>query len=217
VRVRLIGRPGVYAALAAIAVALTERRPLDMTLRALETVMPTPGRLEPVALPGGAYLLRDDYKAPAETIEAALDVLAEIPATRRLAVLGAVSEPRGSQRAVYRQLGMRLGRIAVRAVLVGFDDVRSYRSGARAAGMPADRLTDVGPSVHRAAAAIGADLRPGDVVLVKGRDTQRLDRVGLLLAGRVVRCERVECHIRIVRCEQCSLLEAPPRGTGVTR
>jgi UDP-N-acetylmuramyl pentapeptide synthase len=207
VRVGLIGRPGVYAALAAVAVALTEGRPLDVTLRALETVTPAPGRLEPVALPGGAYLLRDEFKAPAETIEAALDVLAAIPAVRRLAVLGSVSEPTGPARAVYRRLGMRLGRIASRAVLIGADDVRSYRSGARATGMPDDALTVIGPSVHRAAAAIAADLRPGDVVLVKGRDTQRLDRVSLLLAGRAVRCERVECHIRLIRCHVCPLLE----------
>jgi UDP-N-acetylmuramoyl-tripeptide--D-alanyl-D-alanine ligase len=217
VRVRLFGRLGVYAVLAAAAVALAEGYPLDRALSALATLPPTPGRLQPVALPGGAHLLRDDFKSPAETIETALDVLAEIPAARRLVVLGAVSEPRGSQRALYREIGMRLGRIATRAVLVGFDDVRSYRPGTRAAGMPADAVIDVGPSVHRAAAAIAADLRPGDVVLVKGRDTQRLERVGLLLAGHSVRCERVECHIRLVRCEQCPLLDRAPRGPAVTR
>ena len=213
VRVRLVGRPGVYAALAAAAVAVAEGRPLDLALRALGQLAPTPGRLDPVALPGGAYLLRDDYKSPAETIDAALDLLAEIPAARRLAVLGAVSEPMGPPRPLYRRLGMRLGRIASRAVFVGFDDVRSYRAGARAAGMPADALVDAGRSVHRAAAAIARDLRPGDVVLVKGRDTQKLDRVSLLLQGRTVCCARVECHVRLIRCDQCPLLE---RGPAVT-
>jgi UDP-N-acetylmuramoyl-tripeptide--D-alanyl-D-alanine ligase len=206
VRVRLIGKPGVYAALAAITVALAEEYPLETALRALETVTPTPGRLEPVALPGGAYLLRDEVKSPAETIEAALDVLAQVPAARRLVVLGAVAEPMGPQGPLYRRLGEQLGRIATRAVLVGLTDIRTYRAGARAVGMPASALIHVGPSVHRAAAAIAAGLGPGDVVLVKGRDVQRLDRVGLILAGRAVRCARVECHLRLVRCGECALL-----------
>jgi UDP-N-acetylmuramyl pentapeptide synthase len=206
VRVRLIGRPGVYAALAGIAVAVTEGRPLDAALEGLAAIAPTPGRLEPVALPGGAYLLRDDYKSPAETIEAALEVLGQIPAGRRLVVLGAVGEPMGPQRQVYRRLGRQLAAVATRAVLVGAGDMRSYGAGAREAGMAKDAVISVGSSVHRAAAAIAADLRPGDVVLIKGRDTQRLDRVALLLAGRIVRCQRVECQIRLLRCARCALL-----------
>jgi UDP-N-acetylmuramoyl-tripeptide--D-alanyl-D-alanine ligase len=206
VRVRLIGTPGVHAALAAIAVALAEEYPLDRALPALEAVAPTPGRLQPVALPGGAYLLRDEVKSPAETIEAALDVLGTIPAARRLVILGEVTEPLGPQGPIYRGLGTQLARIATRVVLVGSTVVHAYRAGARAAGMPAARLVHVGPSVHRAAAAIAADLGPGDVVLLKGRDVQRLDRVGLILCGRTVRCERVECHLRLVRCGDCALL-----------
>jgi UDP-N-acetylmuramyl pentapeptide synthase len=208
--VRLIGGPGVYAVVAAVAVALAEGCPLDPVLRALETLAPTPGRLEPVALPGGAYLLQDEFKAPAETIEAALDVLGEIPAARRLVVLGEVSDPMGEPRPLYGRLGERLGRVASRAVLVGLDDVRSYGTGARAAGMPPDALVDAGPSVHRAAAAIAADLRPGDAVLIKGRNPQRLERVGLLLQGRTVRCMRVECHMHLIRCARCPLLERGP-------
>jgi hypothetical protein len=72
--------------------------------------------------------------------------------------------------------------------------------------MPADAVVDVAASVHRAAAEIAADLGPGDVVLIKGRDTQRLDRVALLLAGRVVRCRLMECNINLVRCDECDLL-----------
>jgi UDP-N-acetylmuramoyl-tripeptide--D-alanyl-D-alanine ligase len=216
VRVRLIGRPGVFAILAAAAVAVAEDRPLDGALRALEALAPTPGRLEPVALPTGAHLLRDDYKSPAETIEAALEVLSEIPAARRLVVLGDVSEPLGPPRAIYERIGARLARVATRAVLVGGSDLRSYRAGARAGGLAPEAIRSVGRSVREAAAAIAADLRPGDVVLIKGRDSQRLDRVALLLQGRVVRCELVECNLPLVRCERCPMLERGPGRPALT-
>jgi UDP-N-acetylmuramoyl-tripeptide--D-alanyl-D-alanine ligase len=156
---------------------------------------------------GGAHLLRDDYKAPAETIEAALEVLGEIPAGRRLVALGDVSEPLGPARAIYEGIGRSLARVATRAVLVGGTDVRSYRVGATAARMAADAVLSVGRSVHAAAAAIASDLRPEDVVLVKGRDSQRLDRVALLLEGRPVRCELVECNLRLVQCERCPMFD----------
>ena len=48
--------------------------------------------MQPVALPNGACLLRDENKSALETIDAALDVLAQIPA-RRIVVLGEISEP----------------------------------------------------------------------------------------------------------------------------
>jgi len=86
VRTRLIGRPMIYPVLAAVAVALSQERPLDRVLPALEGLEPTPGRLQPVALHNGAFLLRDDFKSAQETIEAALDVLENIPAPRRIVV-----------------------------------------------------------------------------------------------------------------------------------
>lgn len=62
VAVRLISRQMVYAALAALAVALTEGVALDVALSRLAALPPTPGRMEPVHLPNGAIVLRDDYK-----------------------------------------------------------------------------------------------------------------------------------------------------------
>ena len=96
-RIRLIGRHMVYPILAAVAVALSEGFRLEQILPALEALPPTPGRLQPMRLASGAYVLRDDYKSTLETIEAALDVFSQIPAHRRIVVLGEVSEPPGSQ------------------------------------------------------------------------------------------------------------------------
>ncbi|MBP1700438.1 MAG: Mur ligase, partial [Deltaproteobacteria bacterium] len=60
VTIRLIGPPMVYPILAAIATGLAEGYSLDQILPALAKLSPTPGRLEPVRLPNGAYILRDD-------------------------------------------------------------------------------------------------------------------------------------------------------------
>ena len=45
-------------------------------------------------------------------------------------------------------------------------------------------------TVHQAAAALQKILQPGDVLLLKGRRPQKLDRIRMILQGRRVRCDR---------------------------
>lgn len=205
VRVRLIGRPMVYAVLAAAAVGVVERLPLGDVVSRLEALEPTPGRLQPVPLPNGAVLLRDDFKAPEETIEAALEVLREIPARRRIVVLGDVEEPVGPQRRIYRRQANHIAQIAARAVFVSIgDNFSSRKAGAKAGGLSPDAILKA--RNIRKAVDLLSDLDAGDVVLVKGRHTQRLERVALALMGREVRCELVYCNARLTQCGGCPML-----------
>lgn len=214
--VRLIGRHMVYPVLAATAVALVEGFDLGQIAERLEALTPTPRRLEPVQLPNGAFLLLDCEKAPLETIEGAFDILSEVPARRRIVVLGEVSEPVGSQGPIYRHLGERITQVASKAILVcGKKSFRSYSAGATRSGFPPHALVNVGNDVLKAAEALKGDLGPGDVVLIKGRDNQHLDRVRLALAGRTVRCDIDDCDARTVVCESCPMLERGWKGLRV--
>jgi UDP-N-acetylmuramyl pentapeptide synthase len=206
VRVRLFGRQMCYPILAAVGVALAEGIALDAALERLEMLPPTSGRMEPVPLAGGAYLLRDDFKSTYETIVASLDALAQVPARRRIAVLGEVSEPPGPQGPVYREIGAQLAAVADRAIIIGHNYQR-YAAGAVRAGMSRKALIDAGTSPWQAVEELRRDLGPGDVVLIKGRDNQRLERVALALEGRDVRCRLVRCRLRFGRCSECSALE----------
>lgn len=210
VTVRLVGRQMIYPVLAAVAVALAEGVALDEALSRLRTLAPTPGRMAPVPLPNGAIVLRDDYKSTLETIHAALDVLAEIPAARRIVLFGDLSEPQGHERPIYLALGIRAARVASRLVVIG-RGFRRYWAGARRAGMPRSSVVDGGRTVHEAAAALQKMLQPGDVLLLKGRRPQKLDRVRMILQGRRVRCDIPFCDIRSMECENCPMLE---RGWG---
>jgi UDP-N-acetylmuramoyl-tripeptide--D-alanyl-D-alanine ligase len=211
VRSRLIGRHMIYPLLASVAVALNEGVDLDDAVRRIEEVTPTPGRMEPVRLANGAWILRDDHKSGLETIDLALDVFAQIPAQRRIVVLGDVSEPPGSQGPIYRRLGHRVAQTAERAVFVG-GSFRHYRPGAKSGGLTRPALTDAA-TVETATEVLAAELRAGDVVLIKGRDTQRLDRISLALSGRHVGCRAKHCTAH-PRCAKCPMLE---RGWGDTR
>lgn len=204
---RLLGRHMLYPILAAVAVSHAKGQQIDSALAALERLRPTSNRLEPVWHPSGATLLLDTFKGALETIEAALDTLDRLSAERKILVLGEVEELPGKQGDTYRALGKRAGEIAALVIFVGgkrsFD---CFKVGASAGGLARDALTHVRENPLDAAGAVGADLRPGDLVLIKGRRTQRLERVALALMG-----EEVKCAVRLCRrkhdCASCQLLK----------
>ena len=211
VRTRLIGRTYVYPILAAVAVGCAAGFSLETILTALKDLQPTPGRLEPVRLPSGAILLRDEYKSSLETIDVALDVLAEIPARRKIVILGNVSEAPGSLRPICRRLGGRIAAVATQAVFCGTAG-QAYAAGAARKGMPREAMTKAS-DLKKVLAAIPPDLGKGDVILVKGRNDQRLARISLALMGRKVQCDIPTCFaFNMVKCDRCKMLERGWRG-----
>ncbi len=207
----------IYSILAAVAVGLSQEISLDLILSRLEALEPTPGRLQPVSLPNGAFLLRDDFKAPLESINAALDVLEAIPARRRIVVLGDVAEPMGRTRQIYRRIGERVGQVGSWAIFITGDNFTAYAAGARHGGMPREAVVHARGGVQEVLQALPADLGPGDVILVKGRVSQHLERVGLALMGRIVRCELKQCAVHLTACHMCPMLERGWGGLGEAR
>jgi UDP-N-acetylmuramoyl-tripeptide--D-alanyl-D-alanine ligase len=206
--IRLIGRHNVYPILAAIAVATEEGRSLDEVVPALESLSPASRRLEPLRSRSGALLIVDTLKSPLETVEAAIDALADRQHRpgRRIVILGEVEEPPGSLGAIYRALGERLAGLASVVLFVGGQrSFRPLRSGLREAGFPMEAVTHAGRSPRAAAESVASVLNPEDVVLIKGRSTQHLERSAYLLAGHTVTCNIATCADKQA-CADCPML-----------
>jgi UDP-N-acetylmuramoyl-tripeptide--D-alanyl-D-alanine ligase len=206
VRTRLFGRPMIYPVLFALAVAWDAGLDLDDAVTRLEGLRATPGRLQAIRLPGDAIILRDEFKASLESMDAALEFLSEIPASRRIAVLGDVTEISGSQGPVYRRLGAMAAAACQRIILVGHSEKR-YASGIRQSGrLPPEAVLKCKGSHERAVSALQQEMRPGDVILVKGRLSQRLERIALALCGTAPTCKLKECQATNLYCSDCNLL-----------
>jgi UDP-N-acetylmuramoyl-tripeptide--D-alanyl-D-alanine ligase len=190
VRTRLIGRHMIYPILAAVAVAHAEGHNIGQILAALERLEATQNRLQLIRHASGALLLLDAYKGALETIQTALDTLDQLPAERKIVVLGDVEEPPG-----------------MRVVFVGGKtSFNRLKVGTTAGGLPREALTNIRANPLEAARVLEADLRLGDLVLVKGRCTQHLERVALVLLGKKVGCTTRFCHSRH-DCATCPLLQ----------
>jgi alanine racemase len=180
VRLRLVGRHNVYAALAAIAVGTWYAVPLPDILSALAQLPPQRGRLCPLPGHGGSLLLDDTYSAsPASTL-AALEALAELPAGRRIAILGDMEQLGDLSREAHRQLGRRAARVVDELITKG-ERAQSIAEAAEEAGLdPLHIYVTYRPeeAVARLTDTLGAE----DVVLIKGSAEARMEEVvaGLL-------------------------------------
>jgi len=204
---KLVGRHMIYPILAAIAVAQSEGCNLQETITAIEELTPTKNRLQPIQLASGAWLLLDAFKAALETIEVGLETLSNLSAERKIAVLGDVEEPPGSQGPIYKALGKHLAKVSDRVIFVGGKKAfNSLRAGATAEGLPLDALTHARTDPRAIAATLKTELRPGDLVLIKGRSNQHLERIALILSGQTVLCQARFCS-RVQVCDICPLLQ----------
>ncbi|MFH1153275.1 MAG: Mur ligase family protein [Pseudomonadota bacterium] len=210
-----LGKHMVYPVLAAAAVAHHHGVDLVDWLSRVARLDPMQGRIQPVLSQNGAIVLRDDYKAAAETIHAALDLMEEIPVTRKFIVLGEVNEPCGNQDQVYRRIGERLGKAVSRGFfLCSTKSFRNYSGGAVSKGFPRDCLCNAGTNgLFNLITMLQSELKPGDVLLVKGRNSQRLERIAFALQGRKINCLLPLCDAQSIACWNCPMLEQGwPKG-----
>jgi UDP-N-acetylmuramyl pentapeptide synthase len=195
----------MYSLLAALAVVAGEGHDVEKSIARLEKLRPLPGRFQPLAHSSGAWLLRDDFKSPLESVECALRFLAEVPAERRIALLGDVTEPPQKQGPLYKALGKLAGSVCDRVLLIGHAE-EYYRPGLYEAGHSLETVHRCHRDIQQAILLLRQQLRAGDVVLIKGRHDQRLGRIALALCDGPVQCSIPWCRATNLECEDCWML-----------
>jgi UDP-N-acetylmuramyl pentapeptide synthase len=201
VRTRLYGEHWLTACLAAITTGLALGLTLDEAADAVATVEPSPSRMSVLESPRGVTFLRDDFKASACTVPAALETLRSARAGRKVAVLGRMlhREP-GPAEDYYVSFARAARRSADLVVLVG----EEASLGLRARSSPADGSIRAFASTAEASTFLGKTLRPGDLVLVKSSQrSEHLERISLA-SVLPVRCWKPACdkHVQCDRCPQ---------------
>jgi UDP-N-acetylmuramoyl-tripeptide--D-alanyl-D-alanine ligase len=175
VRLHIAGRHNVRNALAATACALAAGVPLEAVVRGLDAFEPVGGRSRALSLHLGERqltLIDDTYNANPDSVRAAIDVLAELPAPRLL-VLGDMGEV-GEQGLAFHDEVLRhaLAR-GIEAVHVAGDWMRQASG-----SLPQIVHWVEVPALAGAVCAVVRDNRPVfRSVLVKGSRFMRMERV----------------------------------------
>ena len=155
VRLGVSGRHMVSNAAAALAITGAVGADLDAGAAALATAGLSPMRMELVRTASGGLIVEDCYNANPTSMRAALATLADLPATRRRALLGLMAEISDSP-AEHRAIRTEAERLGIEVLAVDTD------------------LYGVEP-VDDPAAAVGP-LAGGDALLVKGSRVVGLER-----------------------------------------
>ncbi len=193
VRLGFVGRHHLSNALAVAAVALECGMAPEEIAAALGSARPASRwRMELTVRPDGVVVLNDAYNANPESMRAGLEALASIARARRerggrsFAVLGPMAELGQAGGAEHEEVGRAAVRLDICRVIAVGEDARPIHHGSvlEAAASGDGPWTGESSWVPDAAAAIAdlrAELRPGDVVLVKASRAASLERVALAI------------------------------------
>ena len=180
VGLRVTGRHQVPNAAAAAAAALALGLELDAVAAALSAAGPrSRWRMELHQRPDGVVVVNDSYNANPDSMRAAVGTLVELGSGsngRTIAVVGDMLELGDSAAAEHAGLGRHLAAVRVDRVLALGEYAPTVVEAAVAAGLDPERAHAVSGK-EQAIALLRAELRPGDVVLVKASRGLALDTV----------------------------------------
>lgn len=203
VHTQLVGTHWVSSVAAALAASAACGIPLESSARELERVPPFTARMQPVALPSGAVVVRDEETGSPDTFDAMLKVLRESRARRRILVISDLSDSRDRQKKRQGYLGSVAAELADVAVFVSDHGRHAVRK-ALEAGMAPSNCHHI-PDLAKASDFLKSELSDGDLVFVKGRTTDHLSRLVFAQYGSIG-CWTTTCRIHRV-CDVCDLLE----------
>ncbi|MBV9159520.1 MAG: hypothetical protein JO019_02905, partial [Candidatus Kaiserbacteria bacterium] len=177
-----LGLPRMYAATAAIAVAEAIGIDEVSAIGELKDWTPPPGRVRLIPGMKGATIIDDTYNSSPAAALAALDTLKSVnPGSggRRIAVLGDMLELGKFAKDAHKQVGERAAQTADLLVTIGIR-ARTIAEAALDSGMRDQQILQFDTGLRDAAAEeLARNVREGDIVLVKGSQAMRLEKVVL--------------------------------------
>lgn len=207
VQTKLAGEQWVQSVLASVAAALAHGLPLGEIAAALARARPFTARMEPVALPCGAVMIRDDNTGSGPSFDAALEFLRTARAGRRLAVFADMWNPEIAEtQARLADMGRRTAAVVEGAVFLGPQAVIAARA-AIEAGLAAGAVRAF-PGALDAVPYLRSELRAGDLVLLKGQRPAHVARIHYAMLGQVG-CRLAACS-RPSMCDRCDQLRFVP-------
>ena len=171
----VFGRAHAYSAAAAAAIGVIFGMNLVTISEALADYRAPESRMQIVPGMKFTWIIDDSYNASPIAMQSALDALRDLPARRRIAVLGDMLEVGKYTPEVHE----RMGRLAAESADVLFTvgpRAKFIAEAARNARMRKDRIFSFDTS-DEAAKPLRDFLRKGDIVLVKGSHAMELDKV----------------------------------------
>lgn len=171
----IFGHAHAYAAAAAACVGLMKGVNLVKISEALSQYRGEPGRMRLISGIEDSFIIDDTYNAAPLSTGAAVEVLESLSAARKIAVLGDMAELGKYSSFSHEDIGKRVGAVANMLITVG-EKARVIAEGARKVGFAEEQVIKCKNSTE-AKEKLRPIIQKGDLILVKGSQSMRMERV----------------------------------------
>lgn len=176
---KVISQAGVYAALAGAALGLIKNFNLVEISQALKKYSPPPGRLRLLRGIKNTCIIDDTYNASPAASILALETLAAMPQAdgkNKYAVLGDMLELGRLSQIKHEEVGRAAVKNKIDKLIAVGERARDIARGALASGMKEDDIFHFDATAE-AGKFIQERIKPGDIILVKGSQGARLEKI----------------------------------------
>ncbi len=177
----VLGKGGVYAALAAAAVGVCFDMNLLAISEALSKFKQPVGRMNLLKGNKGTLIIDDTYNAEPKSVMTALGVLKELSLkkeSKKFAVLGDMLELGRYSEQSHQDIGKYLAKAGVDVLITVGERARDINRGAKEAGFKAENMFHFADSLA-AGKFLESRIKKGDLILVKGSQGIRMEKVVL--------------------------------------
>lgn len=179
----LCGLHLVYPALAAAALGVRNSIPLTKIKLGLESILPMEHRMQVLVGPNDSIILDDTLNSQPSSLDGAIETLMQINARRRVLVLGEMKGLGGYSDGCHRQVAQKIFKEKIDQVFLGGGEALTVDDELKSLGFLEERLSSNLNSSQIVGRLLKV-LKKGDVVLIKGSYSVRLDEVVKRIARR---------------------------------
>lgn len=176
VNFKLLGLHQVYAALAASLLGVVSLIPLTRIKMGLEALEQEEHRMQVIPGPNNSIILDDTYNSSPAALEGAIDTLMQVPARRRIIVLGQMLELGEYSEKLHRDIARKIYKEKIDFVFLGQGEIRHTEDELKSLGFWEERM-EADLQNSQLVSKLLKTLGKGDVCLIKGSRAVRLDEV----------------------------------------
>ncbi len=179
--------------LAAVAVGEALEIETDLIQKGLQAYKPVPGRLNVIGALRRSVLIDDTYNASPDSMHEALQLFARFPGEHKIAVLGDMLELGAVSDEAHEAVGAEVARIAPTHLVTVGAGGKIIAEAAISAGYPEERVISFDASTE-AQLPVQELMRPGSVVVVKGSQGMRMERISKEIMAEPMRARELLCR-----------------------
>lgn len=172
----VFGRHYVYMALASLAAGVSQGLNLIKTSELLSNMRPLAGRLNLIKGAKSSLIFDDTYNSSPIALEAAIETLVEFPARRKVAVLGDMLELGRHTIDAHKEAGRIIREKKIDLLFTVGPRSKFTAEEVRARGFNPENIFEFSIA-DEAGEAVKEKIQEGDLILVKGSQAMRMEKV----------------------------------------